>query len=88
MRINWDQLDTESVAFLSRLLQFNTTNPPGNETECVRWIEAELAKDGIQSQFIESAPGRGNLVARLKAPGKVEGKPLMMLGHVDRKSVV
>jgi len=83
MSINWTQLDSESVAFLSRLLQFNTTNPPGDETECIRWIEGELAKDGIDSRFIESKPGRGNLVARLKASGPVEGKPLLMLGHVD-----
>lgn len=81
--IPWDRLTEENVAFLTRLLQFDTTNPPGDETECLRWVQAELAKEGLESQLIESAPGRGNLVARLKAAGEAQGGALLLMGHVD-----
>lgn len=81
--VPWDALTNENIALLSKLIQFDTTNPPGNETDCLRWVQAELAKDGIDSQLIESAPGRGNLVARLKASGEPEGAALLLMAHVD-----
>ncbi|MBI4494791.1 MAG: M20/M25/M40 family metallo-hydrolase [Chloroflexi bacterium] len=81
--IHWDSVVGESVALLRRLVQFDTTNPPGNETACVEWVASELAKDGIESQVFESAPGRGNLVARLRATGPIRGGPLLLFGHVD-----
>ncbi|MEW5719497.1 MAG: M20/M25/M40 family metallo-hydrolase, partial [Chloroflexota bacterium] len=36
---------------------------------------------GVESKVFESAPGRGNLVARLKGDGTLP--PLMLMGHVD-----
>lgn len=83
MTIQWSQLADENTRFLSRLLQFDTTNPPGNETECLRWIQSELAKDEISSQLLESAPGRGNLIARIRAKGTPRGGALLLMGHVD-----
>lgn len=83
MTIPWSQLADENVAFLSRLLQFDTSNPPGSETECLRWVQSELAKDDIGSQLLESAPDRGNLIARVKARRKPSGGALLLMGHVD-----
>src|SRR5437016_14430738 len=40
-----------------------------------------MAAAGISAQIYESAPGRGNLVARLKGNGKK--KPLLLMGHLD-----
>jgi acetylornithine deacetylase/succinyl-diaminopimelate desuccinylase-like protein len=40
-----------------------------------------LKKDGIDSTILESAPTRGNLVARIKGDGS--SSPFMMMGHVD-----
>jgi acetylornithine deacetylase/succinyl-diaminopimelate desuccinylase-like protein len=72
---------TEAVKFLSDLVKINTSNPPGDETHAAEYIKGVLAADGITAQIYESAPGRGNLVARLKGNGKK--KPLLLMGHLD-----
>ncbi|MBN1401730.1 MAG: M20/M25/M40 family metallo-hydrolase [Anaerolineae bacterium] len=69
------------VDVLRDLVRFDTTNPPGNETPCARYLADLLAPAGIETQVIESAPGRGNLIARLRGTG--QAKPLMLMGHLD-----
>ncbi len=69
------------AALLQKLIQFDTTNPPGNEGECVRFIQELLQSVGIDSQILEKAPGRPNLVARL--PGLGQSAPLLLYGHLD-----
>ncbi|MBK8835991.1 MAG: hypothetical protein IPO29_14470 [Anaerolineae bacterium] len=59
----------ETTRLLQDLLRIDTTNPPGNETPCIDFIARTLAGEGIESTVIESAPGRGNLVARLTGDG-------------------
>ncbi len=66
---------------LKKLIQFDTTNPPGNEAACVGYIQSLLADAGIDSQLYEKAPGRPNLIARLKGEGNAA--PLLLQGHVD-----
>lgn len=66
---------------LKTLIQFDTTNPPGNEAACVGYIQSLLAEVGIESQLYEKAPGRPNLIARLKGEGNAA--PLLLQGHVD-----
>ena len=72
---------TEAVKFLSALVKIDTSNPPGNETRAAEYIKSVLAAEGIPAQIFESAPGRGNIVARLKGNGKK--KPLLLMGHLD-----
>ncbi len=81
MDINWDQVQEKVVSTLQALIRFDTTNPPGNETPCVMYIRDRLAAAGIDATLLESAPGRGNLVARLKGDGSE--RPLLLLSHVD-----
>lgn len=71
----------ETTRLLQDLLRIDTTNPPGNESPCIDFIARTLAADGIESTVIESAPGRGNLVARLKGDGTLP--PILIFGHVD-----
>jgi acetylornithine deacetylase/succinyl-diaminopimelate desuccinylase-like protein len=71
----------EAVKFLGDLVKIDTSNPPGHETQAAEYIKQVLAADGIAAQIYESAPGRGNLVARLKGSGKK--KPLLLMGHLD-----
>jgi len=66
---------------LIQLIRFDTSNPPGNELPLARWIQAYLKKFRIDSEIVESSPGRANLVARLKGDGS-EGN-LLLLGHLD-----
>jgi acetylornithine deacetylase/succinyl-diaminopimelate desuccinylase-like protein len=79
--MNWNQHTQETTELLQALLRFNTTNPPGNETPCIHFIAETLKREGIESVVLESAPGRGNLVARIKGDGSMA--PMMLFGHVD-----
>ena len=76
-----DDIQQEIASFLSELIRIDTTNPPGNETKAAQYIADYLAKDGFESQIIESAPGRGSIITRLKGTGQ---KPnLLLLSHLD-----
>ena len=74
--------DSSFVVDLTRdLIQLDTTNPPGEEHLAVDLIERVLDEAGISSSRYENAPGRPNLVARLKGQGKAP--PFLLQGHVD-----
>jgi acetylornithine deacetylase/succinyl-diaminopimelate desuccinylase-like protein len=75
------QAQAEAVKHLGELVKIDTSNPPGNETRAAEYIKGVLAAEGIPAQIFESAPGRGNVVARLKGNGKK--KPLLLMGHLD-----
>lgn len=79
--INWEFVQDEVVNYLRDLIRIDTTNPPGNEILAAEYIAEALRRDGIEPTIIESAPGRGNLVARLKGNG--EAGPLLLMGHTD-----
>ncbi len=78
---NFDVLAAEATTWLQEYLRIRTVNPPGNETEGAKFLQAVLAREGIESEILESAPGRGNLVARL--PGSGARRPLVLLSHID-----
>lgn len=80
-RVDWDAATEEAHGHLQALLRFDTTNPPGNERPCVDYIAEILRAAGYEPAVLESAPGRGNVVARLKGTG--EKDPLLIYGHVD-----
>jgi acetylornithine deacetylase/succinyl-diaminopimelate desuccinylase-like protein len=71
----------EAAHFLAELIKIDTSNPPGNETKAAEYLKSVLEKEGIPAQIYESAPGRGNIVARLKGNGKK--RPLLLLAHLD-----
>lgn len=66
---------------LQKLIQFDTTNPPGNEAACVSFIADLLASAGIPPILIARHPNRPNLIARLSGQGNKP--PLLIYGHVD-----
>lgn len=55
--------------------------PTGNETAVCEYISDWLRAEGVESEIIESAPGRGNIVARLKGRSGQAG--LMFMAHLD-----
>jgi len=71
----------EAADLLAELIRIDTTNPPGGETAAARALARHLAAAGIRSEVIESAPGRGNLYARLQGSGR--GRPVVLLSHLD-----
>ncbi|MBA3491146.1 MAG: M20/M25/M40 family metallo-hydrolase [Rubrobacteraceae bacterium] len=66
---------------LQRLIRFETTNPPGNERECVEWIDGVLRDGGYETKILAKDPERPNLLARLK--GRDEAQSLLLYGHID-----
>ena len=63
------------------MIRFDTTNPPGDERECVEFIQGLLEDAGAATETYAREPGRPNLVARL--PGAGASPPLLLQGHVD-----
>jgi len=66
---------------LQNLIRFDTTNPPGNEAECVAYINSLLTRAGFATTILAKTPNRPNLVAHLKGQG--HAPPLLLYGHVD-----
>ncbi len=63
------------------LIRLDTTNPPGDEHTAVDLIERVLKDAHIECARYQNAPGRPNLVARVK--GRGDAPPLLLQGHVD-----
>jgi acetylornithine deacetylase/succinyl-diaminopimelate desuccinylase-like protein len=72
---------TDVVELLRDLLRFDTTNPPGNEGECVAYVSRLLEEVGVDARIVARDDTRPNLVARLGGAG--EAPPLLLHGHVD-----
>ena len=73
-------LEDEAVSWLQEYIQLDTINPPGNEYRAVDFLAGIFESEGIEYQTAESAPGRGNIWARLQG-GSEPG--LIMLQHSD-----
>jgi acetylornithine deacetylase/succinyl-diaminopimelate desuccinylase-like protein len=73
-------IEDEALDWLQQIVRIDTINPPGNETRAVEFIAAILEAEGIPYQTAESAPGRGNLWARLEGGDEPS---LIMLQHTD-----
>jgi acetylornithine deacetylase/succinyl-diaminopimelate desuccinylase-like protein len=78
---NWPAVTEELVRHLQALIRLDTTNPPGHETPAAEYLAGVLRAEGLEPLVLESAPGRGNLVARLKGAG--ERPPLLLYSHTD-----
>ena len=73
-------LEDEAVGWLQNYIQIDTINPPGNEYRAVDFLAEIFEAEGIEYQTAESAPGRGNIWARLEG-GNEPG--LILLQHSD-----
>ena len=79
--IDWEEVGEESIDHLVELIQINSTNPPGNETDVTDYLETVLAAEGIESEIYALDETRANLVARAKGNGSK--RPLLIMGHTD-----
>jgi acetylornithine deacetylase/succinyl-diaminopimelate desuccinylase-like protein len=71
----------QPVEILQKLIQFDTTNPPGRTVECIEYINCLLQEVGFKTQVLGKDQERLNLVTRLR--GRGEAPPLLLYGHVD-----
>jgi acetylornithine deacetylase/succinyl-diaminopimelate desuccinylase-like protein len=79
--VDYDTATAAARALLTKLVAADTSNPPGNEERAVTIGAARLREAGIEAETTEFAPGRQNLVARLRGNGS--GRPILLLAHTD-----
>lgn len=73
-------LEEQAVELLQQYVRQNTVNPPGNEIEGARFIAEIFDKAGVEYEIAESAPGRGNIWAKIEGGDK---PGLLLLHHMD-----
>lgn len=81
MAIDWPAVHREALEIFVRYLQIDTSNPPGNEKPAARFLGSMLEAEGIPTEYIETAPNREVLVARLRGDGSK--RALMLCNHTD-----
>ena len=74
------KLQDEAVQRAKEYLRINTSNPPGNEVATMQWFARMLQQEGIPFDTVTTAPGRGNIWARLKGGSE---PALVLLHHMD-----
>lgn len=70
----------DTVSFLQKMIQIDSSNPPGNEDKVSKMLADRCESVGIPYQITEVEPGRSNFEIRLK--GEIPGK-LVFCGHMD-----
>lgn len=71
---------SSALEMAQALVRIDTANPPGREAEAARLCGDFLAAAGLEVSYVEMAPGRIGVAARL-AGG--DAAPLVYTGHVD-----
>ena len=76
-----DEAASEVVQLCQDLIRFDTQNwgegKANPERIAADYIAEKLAEVGVESQILESAPGRANLFARI--PGKNPDRPALVV---------
>jgi acetylornithine deacetylase/succinyl-diaminopimelate desuccinylase-like protein len=79
--IDWDEVGAESIDHLVELIQIDSSNPPGNETDVANYLQKVLAAEGLQSELFALEESRANLVSRITGNGSK--RPILLMGHTD-----
>jgi acetylornithine deacetylase/succinyl-diaminopimelate desuccinylase-like protein len=74
-------IEDEAMRHFQAILRLDTSNPPGNESQVVEYLDGVLKQAGIETKIVGRDPKRSNLVARLKGNGSK--RPLLIMGHTD-----
>lgn len=89
MSIDWEAVGSEAASRLSEYLRTRTVNPPGDERLAADYLEWQLHARGFETTLWEAAPGRANLMARLRGDGPAAAgqggsrRPIILLHHMD-----
>lgn len=69
------------IKLLQRIIQIESTNPPGNEVDLAEWLGDYFAQAGVKVEVLNYEGKRANLVARL--PGSGKRPALIFSAHLD-----
>ena len=79
------EMESDVVTLLQELIQIPSVNygeGKGDEKAVAEYVAAKLAEVGIDSEIIETAPNRLNVVARIPGVDQTRGG-LVVHGHLD-----
>jgi acetylornithine deacetylase/succinyl-diaminopimelate desuccinylase-like protein len=80
MKISWEEVKNEAAELLQKLIQFDTSNPPGNEIGAALFLADVAKQNGLTARVIETSPQRGNV---LISYNNTFSSPLILLSHLD-----
>ena len=62
---------TDVVELLRDLIRFDTTNPPGNESACIAYVQRLCSSEaGIETRIVAKDDARPNLIARVRGAAR------------------
>jgi len=84
--VNAVRAEDEVVELCRDLIRIDTSNygddPRSQERQAAEYVAAKMSDVGIESEFVESAPGRTSVFARIA--GEDRSRPALLLhGHLD-----
>lgn len=71
---------------LSRAIQFDTTNPPGDERPLAEYLVGVLRAEGVEARVVSTPAGAsrvGRAAVWARVPGSGRARPLVLLSHLD-----
>ena len=75
------EVERETSELLSRLIQIDTSNPPGNETAVAELMDHWFREAGLHGEIVGEPADRRSFVLRLE--GQRPGPSLLLLAHED-----
>ncbi len=78
---DWARIETETMEHFQALLRFDTSDPPGRESEAADYLRKVLEREGIAVKTFALESHRPNLVARIAGSGTKQ--PLLIMAHTD-----
>ncbi|MDX2178422.1 MAG: M20/M25/M40 family metallo-hydrolase [Bryobacteraceae bacterium] len=78
---DWTAVESDTLEHFVKLIRFDTSNPPGNETVAAEYLKKVLDQAGIETKMLIAEPDRANLLARIRGSGAK--RPILIMGHTD-----
>ena len=80
-KIDWKEIEDSTSKLLSRLIGFDTTNPPGKTADAAAFICESFQVVGIDSIILPTEGDKRNVVAQLDGSGQSE--PMLLISSLD-----
>ncbi|MDX1650322.1 MAG: M20/M25/M40 family metallo-hydrolase [Myxococcota bacterium] len=79
-----------AARILAEAIRIDTTNPPGDERPLAEYLVEVAREAGLESRVVPTPPprggsgeGPGRAAAWARLPGRGDGRPLVLLSHLD-----
>jgi len=80
-KLDWQEIEATSSKLLSRLVGFDTSNPPGHTEAAARFLYEFLFEEGVFATLLPTEGDKRNLVAQVDGSGQFD--PFLLLSPLD-----